>query len=246
MTTAQTVQLLDANNNNISPAVCIDSIYYEGTKPSGTYRFALREKFVVGGDLEDGDPKLPVVQPGELHIPYLFTKKGVESVWKISSSTYNIADRVEEYIDYVYKLTYASNEYVDSHFLDIDGSNAMKGAIKMSDGTDTKLKLTTTGIEDSTNVNSIHIANSSISIDSENGISLSTNGEIEIGKTSSHVYIGKIDTTDVSIYGNNVEMYGEEELILQSNHKSVLINGEQGIFLDSPTGSIELNAGNRE
>lgn len=62
MTTAQTVQLLDANNNNISPAVCIDSIYYEGTTQTGsTYRYALREKFIVGGNLDDGEPKLPEV-----------------------------------------------------------------------------------------------------------------------------------------------------------------------------------------
>ena len=64
MTTAQTVQLLDANNNNISPAVCIDSIYYEGNDGSinaNTYRFALREKFIVGGNLDDGEPKLPEV-----------------------------------------------------------------------------------------------------------------------------------------------------------------------------------------
>ena len=29
MKTATTLQLLDANNNNISPAVCVDSLYFE-------------------------------------------------------------------------------------------------------------------------------------------------------------------------------------------------------------------------
>ena len=64
MTTAQTVQLLDANNNNISPDVCIDSIYYEGTVGSNPYRFALREKFVVGGELVNGTSR--ITSDGEL------------------------------------------------------------------------------------------------------------------------------------------------------------------------------------
>lgn len=29
MRTAKTLQLLDANNNNVSPAVCVDSLYFE-------------------------------------------------------------------------------------------------------------------------------------------------------------------------------------------------------------------------
>ena len=226
MTTAQTVQLLDANNNNISPAVCIDSIYYEGSKPNGTYRFALREKFMVGGNLDDGSPKIPIVQRNELHIPYLFAEKGMESVWKISSSTYNIAPRIEQYIDTVYSQTYTSKEYVNSSFLDIDGSNAMRGSIKMSDGTNTLLMLSTVGLNDSTNKNSIHFIDGSINIVAEEKISLSAVNKIEIGKTANHICIGDISISDISIYGDNVELYGEKDLILQSNHESAYLNGE--------------------
>ena len=87
----------------MSPAVCIDSIYYEGTDPSGnTYRYALREKFVVGGEkLNDGDPStvIPEVTENNLIIPYVYAQKGLSNVWKIQSGNINIAKNVSTYVN---------------------------------------------------------------------------------------------------------------------------------------------------
>jgi hypothetical protein len=200
---------------------------------------------MVGGNLDEGNPRLPDVQRDELHIPYLFAEKGIESVWKISSSTYNIAERVEKYIDDVYSQTYTSKEYVDSSFLDIDGSNAMLGPIKLNDSsTNTVLTLSTVGLDNSTN--SIHIIDGSVSITAAEMISLSTDNEIEIGTTASKIYIGDSSYTDVSIHGKHVDVFSEEDLLLQSNEKSVYIEAENDVHIDSATGDIKLNAGNKQ
>ena len=136
MITAQTVQFLDANNNNLSPAVCIDSIYYEGTDPDGaTYRYALREKFVVGGEkLTDGEPPIPEVTEDKLIIPYVYAEKGLSNVWKIQSDMLNIANNVSTYVDIVCKDAYPKYGEVSTNVLDLDGNNQMRGSVKFSSG----------------------------------------------------------------------------------------------------------------
>ena len=53
MKTAKTLQLLDANNNNISPAVCVDSLYFEQSLDDGTYRMSLRNRILVAAESMD-------------------------------------------------------------------------------------------------------------------------------------------------------------------------------------------------
>jgi hypothetical protein len=80
--------------------VCIDSIYYEGTTTeSKRYRFALREKFVVGGDLVDGKSK--ITTDGRLLLPYIFAKQtpGNESIWKLSTGDVDITADEGTFID---------------------------------------------------------------------------------------------------------------------------------------------------
>ena len=136
MITAQTVQFLDANNNNLSPAVCIDSIYYEGTASDGaTYRYALRDKFIVGGEsLNDGEPTLPDVTEDNLTIPYVYAQKGLSNVWKIQSGNVNIAENVSTYVDLVCRNTYPRYDEVSTNFLDLAGNNKMTGSVKFSSG----------------------------------------------------------------------------------------------------------------
>ena len=85
MRTAQTIQLLDANNNNISPAVCVDSIYFEGAIGTDTYRFALRDRIIVGSeDLISGP--LPVIAPtaDSIMLPTLIAEEVRGSgIWQI-------------------------------------------------------------------------------------------------------------------------------------------------------------------
>jgi hypothetical protein len=50
MRTARTSQILDANNNNISPATCVESLYFEMTNDNGvTYRMGIRDRMLIAG-----------------------------------------------------------------------------------------------------------------------------------------------------------------------------------------------------
>ena len=49
MRTARTTQILDANNNNISPATCVESLYFEMTNEGVTYRMGIRDRMVIAG-----------------------------------------------------------------------------------------------------------------------------------------------------------------------------------------------------
>ena len=49
MRTARTSQILDANNNNISPATCVESLYFEMINEGVTYRMGIRDRMVIAG-----------------------------------------------------------------------------------------------------------------------------------------------------------------------------------------------------
>lgn len=176
----------------------------------------------------------------------MITEKGTSSVWKISSSTYNISNRVKKYIDDVYSKIYATKEEVSTNFLDIDGSNAMRGSIKMLDGANIKLKLTTDGLEDTNNNNSIHFIDGSINIVAENKISLSAVNEIEIGKTANYIYIGSTNaSSNIHIYGCDMLLQSQDNLDIGAVQQLYITTDNKNIDISSGE-NIILNAKNRE
>ena len=92
MNTARTVQVLDANNNNISPATCIDSLYFEMIDNQTTYRMALRDKFIVAGKgLNSSNPYNEdyVGKLEDVSIPYVYCEsiKGAEFIYQLKKDT---------------------------------------------------------------------------------------------------------------------------------------------------------------
>lgn len=90
MRTARTVQLSDANNNNISPATSVESLYFELSKEGGIYRMSLGNRFVVAA--EDSN----FINPENLtltQVPYSYVKEVTgtsATVWQIKAGNYDI------------------------------------------------------------------------------------------------------------------------------------------------------------
>ena len=76
MRTARTSQILDANNNNISPATCVESLYFEMTDKGITYRMGIRDRMVIAG------ADSLTSQPAEGELPYAYVSQisGANSV----------------------------------------------------------------------------------------------------------------------------------------------------------------------
>lgn len=74
MVTAKTLQLLDANNYNISPAVCVDSLYFERSQGGTTYRMAMRNRILVAGDSITLNAEVPdnFTSLKNVALPYVF------------------------------------------------------------------------------------------------------------------------------------------------------------------------------
>ena len=70
MQTATTLQLLDANNNNISPAVCVDSLYFEKTIETKTYRMTLKNRTIVASDTMNENFSINAPDIASLELPY--------------------------------------------------------------------------------------------------------------------------------------------------------------------------------
>ena len=88
MRTARTSQILDANNNNISPATCVESLYFEMTNDNDgvTYRMGIRDRMVIAG------ADSLTSQPAEGELPYAYVSQiiGANSVvYQIKTGKFN-------------------------------------------------------------------------------------------------------------------------------------------------------------
>ena len=210
MTTAQTVQLLDANNNNISPAVCIDSIYYEGSVDNATYRYALREKFIVGANLDnpiiDRKPDILPSNNESIYVPYIFSEpnNNPTSVWKLSAGAYDIAPDVSLYIISTFKKDYVQKDKANSSsegYLTVNSSvnNTMYVDINMKD----KLVISTTGLND-TYGDRLTFDNSTATLFGTDKVVISSP---EVVIQSADISIGDTLSSTTYIYGNYTAIY---------------------------------------
>ena len=97
MRTARTSQILDANNNNISPATCVESLYFEMTDEEGiTYRMGIRDRMVIAG----ADSLTSQPAKGELPYAYVSQIIGANSVvYQIKTDKIDLEPIVIRYID---------------------------------------------------------------------------------------------------------------------------------------------------
>ena len=243
MTTAQTVQLLDANNNNISPAVCIDSIYYEGTVGSNPYRFALREKFIVGSNLDnpiiDLKPDIPGSTEQNIYVPYIFSEKNnnATSVWKLSAGAYDIAPDVSRYIIATFKNEYATKEELNSSFLDLKGRNVMTGDISMGN----RMRISSTGFTDVVGNNSLSMNDTGISLNSShkteiNGATVCIGGKTEVSIGSTEPGIG------THIHGYDMLLQSQTDVSIGAGQSLSLLADRSNVTIDTLNGNIVLNS----
>jgi hypothetical protein len=227
MITAQTVQLLDANNKNISPAVNIESLYFEGTISStspDTYRFALRDKLIVGGTLET----LEATADGSTHlyIPYIYASKAFNSnsgVWQIDSRKYDMGDATRDFIDAVCRDKYVTNSSVSSNYLDLNGNNKMFGSIQMNSGVVYGFE----GIESASSSPKayVHLSNTGecVTISGDKSVSISSSyGKVEVAPEYAAMSYG--NSTKVSGTSAGVAITTDKDVVMMSGNTSIHAN----------------------
>ena len=102
MKTATTLQLLDANNNNISPAVCVDSLYFEKTINGTTYRMSLKNRTIVASDTMNENFSINAPDIASLELPYFTVTHSTQKddfIWQLNTSTYKVGEKLAELID---------------------------------------------------------------------------------------------------------------------------------------------------
>lgn len=129
MNTAKTLQLLDANNNNISPAVCVDSLYFEKTESGTTYRMSLKNRMLVAGSVITTNLSPTGSQLQDIAVP-MFTISKVSgsadvSLYQLNCSTYNIGSYINNAINASLANTYYSKTQSEDIFVKIDGKNCV-------------------------------------------------------------------------------------------------------------------------
>ena len=109
MRTARTSQILDANNNNISPATCVESLYFEMTNEGVTYRMGIRDRMVIAG----ADSLTSRPAKGELPYAYVSRISGVNSVvYQIKTGKF----------DYVSEMTGIASDIIEKESLTVSTS----------------------------------------------------------------------------------------------------------------------------
>ena len=241
MITAQTVQLLDANNKNISPATNIESVYFEGTiSPTApdTYRFALRDKLIVGGRLETIEPT--VNGSTNLYIPYMTATKAFNSstgVWQIDSNKYDMGPLMNDFIDAACRDTYVKNSSLSANYLDIAGTNRMRGSVKIAGG----VEYGPDGI-DTSSVNPtayVHLNSTSMGVEiyGQNSVMMNS-GENCVGANESNVRMAY--GTDTIITGSSSGISAQTANDVSINAMNILMGARSSISVNA--GAISLDA----
>ena len=113
MLTARTTQILDSNNNNISPATCIESLYFEMTANETRYRMSLRSRILVADNTLNWEQYSDVdTENDRCQVPFTYVKavEGTDNMlWQLTAGTYDLRELIQNYIN-----TYVDENYVHS------------------------------------------------------------------------------------------------------------------------------------
>lgn len=142
MQTATTLQLLDANNNNISPAVCVDSLYFEKTIETKTYRMSLKNRTIVASDTMNENFSINAPDIASLELPYFTVTKSTPNgdfIWQLNTSTYKVGKKLDELINYKLEQEYYNKGDTDAQYLHVDGTNRMLSHFYVGNGTNNEL-----------------------------------------------------------------------------------------------------------
>lgn len=129
MLTAKTLQLLDANNNNVSPAVCVESLYYEMHVGNSTdvYRMSMKNRTLIAGNSLANATSTPTPE----NIPYYTVNKlstGNNIIYELNAGSYNLWSDggLNEYIENKLDSYYTSVQ-VDNLFLSRNNGGVIYG-----------------------------------------------------------------------------------------------------------------------
>lgn len=126
MKTAKTLQLLDANNNNISPAVCVDSLYFEQSLDDGTYRMSLRNRILVAAESMDLNLGVSGAQDLEaVEIPYFYANAATGTggtVYELHTGRYELGKKIAKAFK-AYGDLYYLNKNAAGDYIHINGDN---------------------------------------------------------------------------------------------------------------------------
>ena len=127
MKTAKTIQLLDANNTNISPAVCIESLYFEQTSGANTYRISLKNRTVIASNnIITKNPSMNNDSNDILSmtVPYVYVKKiSSESsfnVCELNTGDFNIGRRLSNCVSTWCNTNFYNKQKASEKFIRMD------------------------------------------------------------------------------------------------------------------------------
>ena len=237
MKTARTLQLLDANNNNISPATSIESLYFEMTNNNGvTYRMGIRDRMLVAGAnaLSERPQIDPSINTLKIPVNYISEISGAVSVYQMNSSMYDIGAEVQNYVHSTFDSNYipnsASTNFVNRN-LDTSG-NEVEGTLTYVDSSGVQkfrvghLDNDSYGILWNRGTMIGSRGNDTIFAEVSSGIGLMC-GNVSIGRPGAYVDVSGNSTSIVNSSimlraATNIDVSANSSIIISSRKKTVI------------------------
>lgn len=255
MNTARTVQVLDANNNNISPATCIDSLYFEMIDNQTTYRMAVRDKFVLAGNLTSATEYREQNLSGNidtLALPFVSAQAvpGTDQkMHRLDMGSIVVGDKIKSAVERYIQNTYLKIEDASAgYFIKADGdneSNLITNAVGMTDGTNKILTVGKTGTKTGLvwkDANSyVDVSDSKMTVHTDGSINIDTKSLLLGTSEATSVNIGN-SNADIALAGNAGTVSTTGNLSIKSDIQLQLTGGDSVITAQS--GSIVLTSGN--
>ena len=258
MNTARTIQVLDANNNNISPATCIDSLYFEMIDGETTYRMAVRDKFVLAGNLVSAAEYREQNLSGNidtLALPFVSAQAvpGTDQkMHRIDMSSVVVGDKIKTAVENYIKNTYLKIEDASAGYFikskGDDDSNLITNAVGLTDGTNRLLTVgnvsnntfNKTGLLWDVN-NYVDVSNNIMNIHSDNTINVISK-TLNVGTSeATNVSLGNSNTA-VDISGNSMNICAGGNLNIKSADTELTVSNSS-TTLSVKSNMINLNTG---
>lgn len=260
MNTARTIQVLDANNNNISPATCIDSLYFEMIDGETTYRMAVRDKFVLAGNLVSAAEYREQNLSGNidtLALPFVSAQAvpGTDQkMHRIDMGSVVVGDKIKTAVENYIKNTYLKIEDASAGYFikskGDDDSNLITNAVGLTDGTN---RLLTVGKSGTKTGLVWQDANSYVDV---NGAQMKVHADTAIDIDTKTLTLGVSESTNVSlgnsnaavdIIGNNMNVSSGGNLNIKSADTELTVGNStlsiKSNMINLDTGSVQIGTG---
>lgn len=249
MTTARTVQILDSNNNNISPATSIESLYFEMTSKNTRYRMSLRSRFMVADNTIDWDDfKTVDVENDTYMVPFTYVRsvEGTDNtLWQLTAERYDIKSIIENYI----------TRYVDENYIHVNKEKDFFHRNESGADNTISTNVVLTSVKDSLTDQYITLGltngksglswkehNAHLLKDGAGNLELGSSETLKLSGTSfdasafQYVKIGNSTNSEISIKGKKVELIRQTD----DSYAAVTLSGGN-VTIDSSS-KVNINA----